>query len=158
MTKTPATTLLARLTGLALRGLLALMVAAPAVFTFAPAAQAASPAAAPAGAVFRQTLPQAGGPLDDFQTRLLEMAKTIVKLILFLGAIVMAIAIPKGALMAQVNNLFGSATGVSHAWMNVLAAVVAGGVCLMSLPLVDLIFKLFVPDGNIPINIPVPGF
>ena len=156
MTKTHASTLLTRLTGLALRGLLALMVAAPAVFTFAPAAQAASPAAAPAGAVFSPT--PAGGPLDDFQTRLLEMAKTVIKLILFLGAIVLAIAVPKGVLVAQVNNLFGSAQGVSHAWMNVLAAVVAGGICLMSMPLVDLIFKLFVPNGTIPINIPVPGF
>ena len=158
MPPTPASTLLARLTGLALRGLLALMVAAPAVFAFAPAAQAASPAVALAGAVFSPTLPQGGGPLDDFQTRLLEMAKTVIKLILFLGAIVLVIAIPKGALAAQVNNLFGSAQGVSHAWMNVLAAVVAGGICLMSMPLVDLIFKLFVPNGTIPINIPVPGF
>jgi hypothetical protein len=47
-------------------------------------------------------------------------------------------------LSAQVNNLFGNATGVSHAWMNVMASVVAGGISLMSMPLVDLIFKPFV--------------
>ncbi len=166
MTPIRASTLLARLAGLALHGLLALMVATPTVFALAPAAQAASPAAAPAGAVFSPPAQSGGGgggsgeagPLDDFQTRLLNLAKTVIKLILFLGAIVLAIAVPKGALAAQVNNLFGSAQGVSHAWMNVLAAVVAGGVCLMSMPLVDLIFKLFVPDGSIPINRPGPGF
>lgn len=157
MPPTPASTLLARLTGLALRGLLALMVAAPAVFAFALAAQAASPAAAPAGPTFSSTNPDDGGPLDSLQTRLLEIAKTIIKLILFLGAIVLAIAVPKGVLVAQVNNLFGNVK-VCHTWMDVIAAVVAGGVCLMSMPLVDLIFKLFVPDGTIPVRIPLPGF
>jgi hypothetical protein len=165
MTKTRASTLTVRL--MALRGLLALMVAALPIFACVPTTQAASPAAPPADVVLRPPAQSGtggdgetggGGAIDAFQARLLNMAKTIIKLILFLGAIVLAIAVPKGALMAQVNNLFGSATGVSHAWMNILAAVVAGGVCLMSMPLVDLIFKLFVPDGNIPINIPVPGF
>ena len=117
MPPTPASNLLARLMGLALRGLLAPIVAAPDVFTFTPATQAASPAAALAGSTFSPTIPNDGGPLDSFQTRLLEIAKTIIKLILFLGAIVLAIAVPKGVLVAQVNNLFGSVE-VSHPWMS----------------------------------------
>ena len=157
MPPTPASTLLARLTGLALRGLLALMVAAPAVFTFAPAAQAASPTLTPAGSTVSSTNPDDGGQLDSLQTRLLEIAKTIIKLILFLGAIVLAIAVPKGVLVAQVNNLFGSVEAC-HTWMDVIAAAVAGGVCLMPMPLVDLIFKLFVPDATFPGRIPLPVF
>ena len=153
-------TFLARLTRLALRCLLAVVVAAPALFAFTPA-----PPAYAAGSELTvpRDPPVPGGDstdptLDEFQARLLEMTKTVIKLILFLSVIVMAIAVPKGALAAKVNNLFGSAMGVSHAWMNVLAAVVAGGVTLMSMPLVDMVFKLFVPTGNILVKIPVPGF
>jgi hypothetical protein len=156
MPPTLASTLLARLTELALRGLLGLIVAAPAVFAFVPTAQAASPAVALAGSTFNPTAPNDGGPLDIFQTRLLEMAEAVIKLILFVGAIVLAIAIPKGALTAQINHLFGSVE--VPPWMDAIAAVVAKGICLTSMPLVDLIFKLFVPDGTLPVRIPVPGF
>jgi hypothetical protein len=159
--KTVSKTLPARVRGLALRCVLAEAVGTPVFFSFPPLPVAH---AASAGTSIVADPPDPGGSstadptLDAFQTRLLDMGKTVIKLLLFLASIVKAIAIPKGALAAQVNNLFGSATGVSHAWMNVLASVVAGGISLMSMPLVDLIFKLFVPTGSIAVHIPVPGF
>jgi len=159
--KSVSKTLPARIQGLALRCMLALAVATPVFFSFAPApaAHAANPGTSIVADTPTPVPDSTGDPtLDDFQGRLLDMGKTVIKLLLFLASIVMAIAIPKGALSAQVNNLFGSATGVSHAWMNVLASVVAGGISLMSMPLVDLIFKLFVPTGSIAVHIPVPGF
>ena len=156
--------LAARMSGPALRSLLAVTLVMPLFFFFTPAptAQAASagsrivadPPGPGTGAGSASTDPA----LDDFEARLLELARTVIKLIIFIGVIVLTIAVPKGALMAQVNNLFGSANGVSHAWINILSAIVAGGLLLMSMPLVDLILKLFVPTGSINVHIPVPGF
>jgi hypothetical protein len=153
-----------RIRSLALRGLLASLLAIPVFMAFAsvPAAQAAGSGtrivADPPGPGSGSSSGSSDTTLDDFETRLLDLGKTVIKLLMFIGAILLAIAIPKEAVMAQASNLFGNAIGMSHAWMNVLAAIVAGGVLFMSMPLVDLIFKLFVPTGSVNVHIPVPGF
>lgn len=93
----------------------------------------------------------AGRPLVDV---LYALATLIVQLVVFGAGAIMAANIARGAFSAQIANLVGSPTGMSQAWMNIIASVITFLFAILSPMLIGIIAEAVRSYVNVSFTLP----
>jgi len=139
------------------RLLLAGVLALPILFSVAGPSPAL--AASPADVAYRPEAapgdPPASAAADKLQGIIISLIKGALSLILLASGALLCVNFAKGTFEAQLNNLLGSPQGVSHAYLNLISAAIAGGLTLLSPLLVNSFVDALVGNA-IAVHIPMP--
>jgi hypothetical protein len=95
----------------------------------------------------------AGRPLVDV---LYTLATLIVQVVVFGAGAIMAANIARGAFSAQLANLVGSPSGMSQAWMNIIASVLTFLLAVLSPMVIGIIAEAV--RGFVDVSFTLPRF
>lgn len=98
----------------------------------------------------------AGG--NEFVEVVFTISKRFIQVLAFSSLGIFAAAMARGTFSAQLANLVGSPTGVSHAWMNILAAIFLFLIAVLSPLFVDMVFSVVKGFATTALNNPIPSW
>lgn len=117
----------------------------------------------PAAAYAQDGQPDGGsGGLDPAGQKIVSVfeniAKLVIQILVFSSVAIFAVSVARGTWSAQLANLVGSPTGVSQAWMNILAAIFLFVIAVLSPLVVNMIFNLVKADALGALSNAVPSW
>jgi hypothetical protein len=87
-----------------------------------------------------------------------NIAKLVIQILVFSSVAIFAVSLARGTWSAQLANLVGSPSGVSQAWMNILAAIFLFVIAVLSPLVVNMVFNLVKADALGALSNAVPAW
>lgn len=95
---------------------------------------------------------------NEFVEVVFTISKRFIQVLAFSSLGIFAAAMARGTFSAQLANLVGSPNGVSHAWMNILAAIFLFLIAVLSPLFVDMVFSVVKGFAATALSNPIPSW